>query len=412
MNPASPSLKNHLQALPRTVWLLFFGTFLNKFGTFVLPFLTIYLTRRGFSKAETGLALAAYGVGLLLAAVVGGYLADTLGRRKTIVLSMFSVAAAMLCLSQARQLGVIVAFTWLAGFTGEMYRPASTALLADLVPSEHRITAFAAYRLSFNAGWMFGPAIGGLMAKHSFLDLFIGDALTSLLYGCLAWFALPEGHRPVTSSSSLRQTWQVIRRDRRFIQILSAALAVGLVFVQIFSSFSMHLASHGYSESAYGIVLSLNGALVVLLELPLTMITRRYPARKVMALGFLLVGLGFASCALGGSVALVLFTMGLLTLGEMIAMPVSGAYVADLAPPHLRGQYLGAYGLVWAVALVCGPSLGLILYGASPACLWLSCGLLGGIAAVTIGSHWPERTAVNPKASIPPTAAESRLLTS
>ena len=239
------------------------------------------------------------------------------------------------------------------------------------------------------------------MAKHSFLWLFLGDALTSLLYGCLAWIALPEGHRSTAASPSLRQTWQVIRRDRRFIQIICAVLAVGLVFVQIFSSFSLHMASHGYTESAYGLVISLNGALVVLFELPLTMVTRRYPARKVMAIGFLLVGLGFASCGLGGSMALLLFTMGLLTCGEMIAMPVSGAYVADLAPPDLRGQYLGAYGLVWAVALVCGPSLGLMLYGVSPAWLWLTCGLLGAVAAVTIGSHWPERAAVKPKTSIP-----------
>src|ERR1051326_8228641 len=108
MNETQTSLRESLRALPRTAWILFLGTFLNKFGTFVLPFLTIYMTRLGYSTAQAGLAVAAYGVGSLCAAFWGGYLADRLGRRKTIVLSMFSGAAAMLLLSQARALPAIL----------------------------------------------------------------------------------------------------------------------------------------------------------------------------------------------------------------------------------------------------------------------------------------------------------------
>src|SRR5437762_2440432 len=96
------SLRNDLRSLPRGAWILFFGTFLNKFGAFVLPFLAIYMTRLGFSTVQAGLAIGAYGVGSLCASFLGGSLADRLGRRKTIVLSMFSAAVTMLCLSQAR----------------------------------------------------------------------------------------------------------------------------------------------------------------------------------------------------------------------------------------------------------------------------------------------------------------------
>ena len=95
------TLRESVRALPRGAWVLFFGTFLNKFGTFVIPFLAIYMTGLGYSKPQAGLAIAAYGCGVLCASILGGYLADHLGRRKTIVLSMFSGAAAMLCLSQA-----------------------------------------------------------------------------------------------------------------------------------------------------------------------------------------------------------------------------------------------------------------------------------------------------------------------
>src|SRR5207247_6313471 len=102
MNANQSTLRQNLRALPRGAWILFFGTFLNKFGTFVLPFLAIYMTGLGYTAAQAGVAIAAYGVGTLCASMLGGYLADRLGRRKTIVLSMFSVAVAMLCLSQAR----------------------------------------------------------------------------------------------------------------------------------------------------------------------------------------------------------------------------------------------------------------------------------------------------------------------
>src|SRR5947207_1730827 len=108
MDETQTSLRGNLRALPRGAWILFFGTFLNKFGTFVLPFLAIYLKRLGYSAIESGMAVAAYGVGTLAACLLGGYLADRIGRRKTIVLSMFSAAVVMLCLSQARSLPVIV----------------------------------------------------------------------------------------------------------------------------------------------------------------------------------------------------------------------------------------------------------------------------------------------------------------
>src|SRR5213592_392001 len=195
MNSTHPPLLAGLKALPRAAWILFLGVFLNKFGTFVVPFLTLYLTRQGYSLTAAGMAVGAYGVGTLLASGLGGHLADTFGRRKTIVLSMFSAAIAMMLLSQARSLSAIILLTALTGLAGELYRPASSALLADLVPAGQRITAYAAYRMAFNAGWAFGPATAGFLAEHSFFWLFIGDALTSVLFGIVAWFALPHGIR-------------------------------------------------------------------------------------------------------------------------------------------------------------------------------------------------------------------------
>jgi MFS family permease len=144
--------------------------------------------------------------------------------------------------------------------------------------------------------------------------------------------------------------------------------------------------------------------LVVLCELPLTVITKRHPPRRMMALGFLLIGLGFASNVLVRTLPLLALTTILFTLGEMISMPVAAAYVADLAPAHQRGLYLGTYGLTWSLAFVCGPSLGLLVFSASPVTLWLSCGVLGLVAAGTVLVDPRARPALPSPAQARPTA--------
>src|SRR5439155_6564026 len=247
MNPTHPTLRASLRALPRPAWILFFGTFLNKFGTFVLPYLAIILTRQGYSPSDAGLAIGAYGVGTLLASALGGHLADTIGRRKTIALSMFSSAAAMMLLSQARGLPAIVLLTGLAGLAAELYRPASSALLADLVPAGQRVVTFSAFRMAFNAGWSFGPATAGFLAEHSFFWLFVGDAVTSVLFGLVALFALPRRAPRQSTESGWSDALKVLRRDRKFHQVLFAAFAIGLVFFQLFSMFGLHVTRIGFS---------------------------------------------------------------------------------------------------------------------------------------------------------------------
>jgi len=384
MNTPDSTLLSRLRALPRPAWILFLGTFLNKFGTFVMPFLTLYLTQRGFSLVDAGIAISAYGLGGLMASAIGGHLADVIGRRKTIALSMFSVAAAMILLSQSRSLPAIVIATWLAALTGELYRPASSALLADLVPSELRVTAYAAYRMAFNAGFAFGPAMAGFLATRGYFWLFAGDAATSVLFGVLALAALPRGLPIQHEESGWGRDLKVLAGDGRFIRVLCAAFLLALVFLQISSTFSLQVTSLGFSPSTYGMILSLNGVLVVCCELPLTSLTRRFPSRAVMATGYLLIGAGFSLNAFAHSVQGLVACIVIITFGEMVTMPVSSAYIADLAPPHLRGRYMGVYSLTWSAALIVAPQMGLRLFGISPPALWLTCGGLAVLAAAII----------------------------
>jgi len=381
MNASPPTLLASLKALPRPAWILFLGVFLNKFGSFVVPFLTLFLTRQGYSMGDAGLAIGAYGAGHFVASGLGGHLADTIGRRRTIVLSMFSAAITMMLLSQARSLPAIILLTALAGLAGELYRPASSALLADLVPAGQRITAFSAYRMAFNAGWAFGPATAGLLAERGYFWLFVGDAVTSVLFGLVAFFALPRGLRSQQAESRWTETFGALRRDRKFHQVLAASFAIALVFFQISSTYGLFVTQLGFSAATYGAIISLNGVLVVLCELPISMITRRFPARRVIGLGYTLVGIGFALNAFAHTVPGLIIAMIVVTFGEMLTIPVSAAYVADLAPAHMRGRYMGAFGLTWALGLTVGPSLGMTLFQFGAGVLWLSCGALALVAA-------------------------------
>jgi MFS family permease len=164
--------------------------------------------------------------------------------------------------------------------------------------------------------------------------------------------------------------------------MLLGSLGIALVFFQTNSTLSLHVTGLGYSTAVYGSLLSLNGALVVFCELPLTTITRRFAATRVIATGYLLAGTGLALIAFGHSVPFLASCITLYTLGEMTSMPVASAYVADLAPPAIRGRYMGIYGLTWTLALIVGPALGMQLFSAGPAILWLACGVVGATAAV------------------------------
>jgi len=391
MSPPHPtSLRSSLGALPRATWFLFLGAFINKFGGFVVPFLALYLTHRGYTVEDAALAIMAYGAGNVLATFTGGFLADHWGRRATIVLSMFSGAGAMMLLSLATSLPAIIALAALAGLTGELYRPASSALLADLVPAGgDRITAYSAYRLAFNAGWAFGPATAGFLAGHSYFWLFLGDAATSVIFGCVAFVALPRGRPPGGATIQWRAALSALRGDRALHQVLLGAFLVALVFFQMTSTLGFAISHLGFSAQIYGLVISSNGALIVLFELPITTITRRFCARRAIAVGHALVGAGFGLFAWAQSVPMLFLCSLILTLGEMCAMPVTSAYIADLAPDGLRGRYMGSYGLTWSLALIVGPAAGLRLFTWHPTALWSAGALLGLVSAtIVLGKTW------------------------
>ena len=344
----------------------------------------MYLTRHGFTAQQAGAAVSLYGGGALIASLIGGRLADSLGRVRTIALSMFGSAAAMLALSQADRLPLILGLTAAAGLTGEAYRPASNALLADLVPAGRRVSAFAALRFMLNAGVALGAATAGLLAQRSFFAIFLLDALTSLIFAGLVLLAVRET-RPATSGRRDPSAgYRVISGDRAFLLFLLGGALVAFVYLQAFTTFALQAQRVGYSAAVFGGLIALNGLLIVVAELPLTALTQHRPPRPVIAAGFVLIGLGVAVVGYAQSLILLVLAVVLWTMGEMINAPMASALVADSAPAGLRGRYQGAWGLAWGVGLVLGPVVGTSLFAWNARGFWLSCGGLATVGAALV----------------------------
>jgi MFS family permease len=378
------TLPAQLRALPRGAYVLFAGTLINRFGSFVMPMLAIYLTRHGYSASKSGLAIGAYGLGLLLASAVGGHFADRFGRRNTIAFSMFSSAAAMMALSQAKSYPAIVILTAIAGATTELYRPASHALIGDLVAPENRVIAFSMYRLAINIGFSAGPAVAGLLADRSFFIVFAADAATSVLYGVIALIALPEGLRSNMKEEKSGEALRTALRDRRVVTFLIAATLAATVDFQMGSTVALHVLKQGFSAATYGLLLSFNGTLIILFELLITARVQRLDPRPVIAIGYLLNGIGFALTGIAHTIPALAATVLIWTIAEMLYSPMGGAYLTQIAPEQYRGRYAGLFVTMWSAGMLLGPTLGTFVFERHAPVLWWSCAVLGIASAALV----------------------------
>ena len=179
--------------LPRTYWLIWIGTLINRLGGFVIPFLTLYLTaQRRIPVSTAALTVSLFGAGSFLAQLSGGELTDRLGRRPVMLMSFFITPIFMVTLGLARDLILISICTFVVGFFTDLYRPAVGAAIADLVPPESRMRAYGYNYWAVNLGAAVAPLLAGLIANYNFLILFIGDALTTAIFGLIVLLGIHE----------------------------------------------------------------------------------------------------------------------------------------------------------------------------------------------------------------------------
>ncbi|WP_067127932.1 MDR family MFS transporter [Microtetraspora malaysiensis] len=376
-------LRSRIGGLPRPFWALFGGTLVNRLGTMVDPFIGVYLTQsRGMSLAATGLVLTVYGAGSLASQPVAGWMADRFGRRVTLAGSMLLTAVAFIALGYTTSIPGIVVGMFVLGIVIDAYRPASHALVADLVSPEDRPRAYGLIYWALNLGFSVAMIAGGWLAKGGFTTLFWIDAITCAAFAVLVWRAIPET-RPAKSEVSEGGFGDVLR-DRLMVAFTLVNLVYAFVYLQGFTTLPLAMAGQGLPTSAYGSAMAVNGVLIVVIQ-PLTnaWLAHRDPSR-LLALGFVVVGGGFAlttlmSSALGHGAAIAVWT-----LGEIALAGIPGTIVAALAPPHLRGRYAGLNGFAWSAASLLAPLLGTRLLDVGAPVLWITCGVLGALAAAAM----------------------------
>lgn len=369
--------------LPGIFWALWAGLLVTRAGTFVVPMLFVYLTRvQGRSATEAGTVVSLYGFGALVGVLVGGQLADRVGRRFTLLASLLPGAGLMVALGFSHQLWHFLVLAPLVGAVGEMYRPASQAVVADVVPPALRLKAFAWQYWAVNLGFSVAATLGGYLATRNAQLLFLGDAATTLALAAIVLRFIPET-RPASTAQSKPGAWYAPFVDARFAPFLVLNFLLILVFFQHLSVLPMDMAAKGLSPEHYGLVIASNGVLIVLLQPFVTRAVARLPVPATLATAAALVGVGFGATYWATSVAGYVGTIALWTLGEILFAPVNATLVANLSPDEMRGRYQGAFTLTWSLAAMLSPLLGPRLAEAtSLGTVWSLCLALGlGIGA-------------------------------
>ncbi len=368
--------------LPPLYWLLWTGTLINRLGGFVVPFLTLYLTsQRKIPISQAALMVSLFGAGSFIAQLTGGELTDRLGRRPVMLVSFLVTPLAMITLGIARAVWLIAVCTFLVGFFTDLYRPAIGAAIADLVPPAARPRAYGYNYWAINLGAAVAPVIAGLLASYTYLALFVGDALTTFLFGLIVYFGVRET-RPAQAAGvagfSPRERLAQLRREPLLLLFTLLALFFGLVYMQGFVTLPVDMASHGLGPEQYGLAVAMNGFLIVLISIPVSNAAGRWPRFGAMAASALLLGFGFGFTALADSLPLFALSVAIWTLGEVAASAVAPAIIADLSPVELRGLYQGIFGSAWGLAFFIGPVIGGWVFehlGANS--LWMGCLVLG-----------------------------------
>jgi predicted MFS family arabinose efflux permease len=390
------------RGLPREVWLLAFGLFVNRSGSMVLPFISLYLTEdRRLPFAVAGRLLALYGVGAIAGSWLGGWLSDRASPTRAQQVSLVASGFAFLGFSTLRSIPAISIAIFLLAVVAEAYRPAAMADMSQRAPAAVRARSFALLRLAANLGVGIAPAAAGFLVMQGYGWLFLADALTCWLAAVVLALALDgarrgAGHADATLIGAERSPWS----DRPFLGLLVLLVLLATVFFQTLGTLPVYLhEARGLREDAVGLLLALNPLLIVLFEMVLVQRAERHEALPLIGLGGFLLCTGFGLLPLGGSVGWIVVAIAIWTLGEMLALPLTNTLIAGRPGPRQRGRYMGLYMSAFSCAFVFSPALGSWVYDRfGPDALWYGLGAVGplfwvGALALRRGFREPIRTA-------------------
>ncbi|WP_238151513.1 MFS transporter [Kribbella sindirgiensis] len=376
---------------------LLFGVFVNRLGAFLQIFLVLFMTHRGFTAGQAGLALGIYGAGHVLGAFIGGWLTDRLSARAATLISMLGSAALIVSILYINVYWVILLAIITVSTVSQLNRPAAQAMLAELTKPGQLVMTMAMYRLAINLGTAVTPIVGVALVSVSYDLLFWAEAFAAVLYSAIAWKFLPGKAAPDEAASAAKaaepkQGYRAVLADWRYDFYLAAVFLVTIVYCQYIAVLPLAIVNDGLSLWWYSVIVSANAIVVAVCEVPATKYVQTWPLRLTAIAGFGLVAVGYGVYAI--ALVPVLLVIGTLiwTTSEIIGAPTTFAYPGMVAPPHLRGRYSGAMLSVFGLGNAIGPAVGVWLWEHVGQTFWLWAAGVAVLSAVCarIGMRRPD----------------------
>jgi MFS family permease len=399
--------------MPREAKALLAGVFVSKLAGFLQIFLILFLTHRGFSPGQAGLALGLYGAGAVVGTFSGGWLSDRLSPRTATVISMMGSSLLIVSIIYIKTYILILLAVLLVSAVGQFYRPAAQSMITQLTPPDKLVMVTAMYMLCLNLGTTVAPLIGVALAQISYSLLFWGEAMAVLAFGIIALIALPKPDPAAESpgaaaAEKLRGGYLVLLRDRRYVIFLGAFLLQAVVYCQYTAALPLAIVRAGMTIWWYGAIITINAVTCATCQVLATKFVQNWPLRLVQFVGFGLVALGYGMYAIDLIPILLILGTLLWTLSEIIGVPTMFAYPGMVAPPHLRGRYFGAMQSMYGLGTTLGPILGVTLFDHVGQRVWLWMTLIGVLATVVgaIGIRRPVDVQPTPELAVEPTSAE------
>jgi predicted MFS family arabinose efflux permease len=374
------------------VWVMTITQFFIAIGfSICIPFLSLYLYQdRGLSMTMVGIIILVGGLCSAISQALGGVLSDRFGRRPILLIAasvsilLYSGLAVLIGLSAPVW---AIAIAYIAGRSIlTTTRPVISAMVADFTSKERLTEAYGILRIGANIGWAAGPAIGGYLATFLPYGWLFGIApLTCGIVSLIIFFFIRESSHGMSRGAGFR-SMLAIANDRNFLVFAVISLLLFIVMGQMISTLSIFTVDMlGFSTAQFGLLLTLNGLIVIFFQYPMTLALRRLAKFRALILGSLLYAFGYLSLGWITQFEWALVAMAVITGGEIIHAPVSLAVIGELSPQDQRGQYMGLYGLSQTIGMAIGPLLGGVLIDAfpfNPELIWAPIALIAFIAAV------------------------------
>lgn len=394
----------YVSQFDRNLWILSGGWFVSSLGFAVsIPFVAIYFhSDLNMSMSEIGLFFGLMAVVRSIFQAVAGELSDRVERRYLIIVAQTcrSGAFVLLALAMYRNWGFIPigAFLLINSVFGAVYQPTANAMVSDIMPKKLRLDGYAITRSAGNLGWAVGPAIGGLIASHSYGALFLISSAMTLTSAMIFWLFLRVPRTTVTPERFKLRDIVAIKDDPHLAKHCVLTFMLYLVVAQLMAPFSVYSVNMvGISEHQLGLLYTLNGLMVVALQIPITNLMRKRKLTTQLALGALMYAFGYGSVGILTGFHFFVFAIMVVTLGEILMSPPSLTLTSQLAPEGRTGRYMGIYGFFVSSGWSFGPLYGGIVLdrlGNHPAIAWVaisSLALFSGLLYLWFGKRLPER---------------------